>query len=88
MPGAKYTPQPKGDKAELYDKEGIKSRLENSEKTTLYDALLSSVNGLSKQSAKEIAFLSENAENPVDKAIEEITFLTKFSEKPHINRAL
>lgn len=74
MPGAKYTPQPKGDKAELYDKEGIKSRLEKSDKATLYDALLSSVNGLSKQSAKEIAFLSENAGNPVNKAIEEITF--------------
>lgn len=88
MPGAKYTPQPKGDKAELYDKEGIKSRLEKSDKKTLYDALLSSVNGLSKQSAKEIAFLSENAENPVDKAIEEITFFDEIFGKPHINRAL
>lgn len=81
MPGAKYTPQPKGDKAELYDKEGIKSRLEKSDKATLYDALLSSVNGLSKQSAKEIAFLSENAVNPVDKAIEEITFFDEIFGK-------
>ncbi len=75
MPGVKYTPQSKGDKAELYDSNGIKTRLETSDKPTLYDALLSSVNGLSKQSAKEISWRANDAENPVEKAVQEITFL-------------
>lgn len=74
MPGAKYVAQPKGNKAELYDKKGIYDRLSKSNKPTLFDALLSSVNGLSKESAKEIVYRVGNASDPYSEAAEIITF--------------
>lgn len=88
MPGAKYTPQPKGDKAELYDKEGIKSRLENRTKPRFMTPFCRRSTGCRNKAQKKLHFFPKTPEIRLTKRLKKLRFLTKFSENPHINRAL
>ncbi len=85
IPTAKYEFPEKGNRAELYEYEKIFEYLLHTTETDAQQAVLKSINGLSKLSAEELVFRSKLSypydENGINRFIETLTYFNSIFEK-------